>query len=57
MQKKCKTYIESSDERCDFMYKCIRNVINKNSLEDEDEYLIIPVEGCSIDDFKNKLTK
>ena len=53
----CKTYSVSSDEWCDCMYKCIRNVIDENSLEDEDEYLIIPVEGCSIDDFKNKLTK
>ena len=49
-------YIESSDEWCDCMYKCIRNVINKNSLESEDVYLLISVEGCSIDDFKNKLT-
>ena len=53
----CKAYSVSSDEWCDCMYKCIRNVIDENSLEDEDEYLIIPVEGCSIDDFKNKLTK
>jgi len=56
-KKECKTYIESSDEWCDCMYKCIRNVINKNSLESEDVYLLISVEGCSIDDFKNKLTK
>ena len=55
--KECKTYIKSSDEWCDCMYKCIRNVINKNSLESEDVYLLISVEGCSIDDFKNKLTK
>ena len=56
-KKECKTSIVSTDEWCDCMYKCIRNIINENSLEDEDEYLIIPVEGCSIDDFKNKLTK
>ena len=55
-KKECKTSIVSTDEWCDCMYKCIRNVIDENSLEDEDEYLIIPVEGCSIDDFKNKLT-
>ena len=56
-KQECKTYILSSDEWCDCMYKCIRNIINKNSLESEDVHLIIPVEGCSIDDFKNKLTK
>ena len=54
-KKECKTSIVSTNEWCDCMYKCIRNIINENSLEDEDEYLIIPVEGCSIDDFKNKL--
>ena len=56
-KKECKTSIVSTDEWCDCMYKCIRNIINKNSLESEDVHLIIPVEECSIDDFKNKLTK
>jgi len=56
-KKECETYIVSSDEWCDCMYKCIRNVINKNVLESEDVYLLISVEECSIDDFKNKLTK
>jgi hypothetical protein len=54
-KKECKTSIVSTDAWCDCMYKCIRNIINKNSLESEDVHLIIPVVECSIDDFKNKL--
>ena len=54
-KKECETYIVSSDEWCDCMYVCIRNIINKHSLEGENVHLIIPVEGCSIQDFKKKL--
>ena len=54
-KKECKTDIVSSDDWCDCMYNCIRDIINKNSLESEDVHLIISVEGCSIDDFKKKL--
>ena len=53
-KQECITNIISSDEWCECMYSCIRGIINQNSLESEDVYLIIPVEGCSIDDFKNK---
>ena len=50
----CKTYSVSSDKWCDCMYKCTRSVIDENLLEDEDESLLIPVDGSSIDDFKKK---
>ena len=53
-KKECKTAIVSSDDWCDCMYNCIRDIINKNSLESEDVHLIISVEECSIDDFKKK---
>jgi len=53
-KEECITYIISSDGWCECMYSCIRNVINQYSLGSDDVYLIIPVEGCSINDFKNK---
>ena len=56
-KKECKTSIVSTDEWCDCMYKCIRNVINNNLLDSKDEHLIISVEGYSIDDFKKKLLR
>ena len=55
--EECKHNENLSDKWCDCMYKCIRNVINKNVLESEDVYLLISVEECSIDDFRSKLTK
>ena len=50
--KECKTYIEFSDEQCDCIYKCIRNINNKNTLESANIKLIIFVDGCSIDYLK-----